>query len=324
MLLPPEKNLMMSKYCFAILLTVLVATGTKAQEIGIVAGASQYGGDLSKVPFIIEETNLGGSGYYQHYLSDQFSIRGSLSFGKLTGNDLNKQSTFARNLNFENSIVELGAVAAYDFGDASYQDLVPYVYGGLAFFRHNPKADLNGTLVELQPLGTEGQGIPGFGDLYSLSQFSLPVGGGVKMAISDQLKFVADFSAKKTFTDHLDDVSRQQYVPQSTFRDQYAVNDPKRLALLEQLAYRGDELENGLAYSEFENPTVRRDNLRNNSSQKDWYYLFGLGASYSFSDRNSNPIERNRKKVPYSLKGPKKAKKKKSSGSKSPESNPEN
>jgi len=293
MLLPPEKNLMMSKYCFAILLTVLVATGTKAQEIGIVAGASQYGGDLSKVPFIIEETNLGGSGYYQHYLSDQFSIRGSLSFGKLTGNDLNKQSTFARNLNFENSIVELGAVAAYDFGDASYQDLVPYVYGGLAFFRHNPK-------------------------------FSLPVGGGVKMAISDQLKFVADFSAKKTFTDHLDDVSRQQYVPQSTFRDQYAVNDPKRLALLEQLAYRGDELENGLAYSEFENPTVRRDNLRNNSSQKDWYYLFGLGASYSFSDRNSNPIERNRKKVPYSLKGPKKAKKKKSSGSKSPESNPEN
>ena len=40
----------------------------------------------------------------------------------------------------------------------------PYVTGGAAVFTFNPKAEYNGEWVALQPLGTEGQGLPQYPD----------------------------------------------------------------------------------------------------------------------------------------------------------------
>ena len=61
----------------------------------------------------------------------------------------------------------------------------------------------------MQELGTEGQGTTAFPnrDEYSLIQFAIPMGGGIKIAVSESFNIVLEYGARKTFTDYLDDVS---------------------------------------------------------------------------------------------------------------------
>ncbi|MBX2845484.1 MAG: outer membrane beta-barrel protein, partial [Saprospiraceae bacterium] len=275
---------------------------------------------LAKTPFILDESQLGATGFFRYYLTDQVSVRGGLAYGKISGDDLNKETSFRRNLSFESDIMEVSAVATYDIFDVAYENFVPYVYGGVAYFKHNPKADLNGTMVELQPLGTEGQGIAGFGNPYSLGQISVPFGAGAKMRITDDFLIMTDYGARKTFTDHLDDVSRLEYVDPNVFQSAYGATDPGRLGLLQQLAYRGDELAGGVPYADFQSESIRERFPRNLSDDKDWYYQITVGVSYMFGSKYTNPIEKNRKRVPYRIKTQKKKEKKeKKSSTPSPE-----
>ena len=65
----------------------------------------------------------------------------------------------------------------------------------------------NGT--PLQELGTEGQGTTSFQNRkpYSLTQLSIPFGGGVKIGVSDDFNIIIEYGLRKTFTDYIDDVS---------------------------------------------------------------------------------------------------------------------
>ena len=103
----------------------------------------------------------------------------------------------------------------------------PYLYIGMAGFLHNPQAiapdkDLQGNplaeagkWVNLRPLGTEGQystldptdvnyGIKP----YSLLQFAIPFGVGARFRINEVMDLSADLGFRYTFSDYLDDVSR--------------------------------------------------------------------------------------------------------------------
>ncbi len=276
-------------------------------EAGILFGASEYGGDLAKTPYILEETKPEGTIFGTYYMSDKISIRGSFSLAKISGQDANKETSDNRNLSFQNSIKELAFVGQYDFKDYVFDGWTPYLYAGISVFHHNPEAlNAAGDWIKLQPLGTEGQGITGFGEPYNLFQVAIPFGGGLKAEIARNVVAYIDYGARKTFTDHLDDVSRQEYVDPNIFATEYATTDPQRFANLMELAYRAHEI-GGRPYSDFTDPQVRKGDPRNLSRKRDMYHLIGVGASYSlpWGDRDRNPLKRNRRKVPYKHKYPK-------------------
>ncbi len=73
-----------------------------------------------------------------------------------------------------------------------------------AFF-FNPKAELNGETYALQPVGTEGQNAED--KRYLRMSISLPVGGGFKYNFHPAWTIGLEIGVRKTFTDHIDDVS---------------------------------------------------------------------------------------------------------------------
>jgi hypothetical protein len=150
----------------------------------------------------------------------------------------------------------------------------PYAFAGLAAYRYNPYAYYNGTKVFLQPLSTEGQNIIGYPDRkkYSLTQFAIPFGGGVKYAISENLHLGLEGGLRKLFTDYFDDVSKGYVDPADLLaaRGQMAVD----------LSYRGDEVPGG-------DPLYpSKADQRGGAEFKDMYYFAGIHATYRLGNGN--------------------------------------
>ena len=61
--------------------------------------------------------------------------------------------------------------------------------------------------MDLQPLGTEGEGFYKGEKKYNLTQLAIPIGGGFKYAISNNVRIGIEVGFRKLFTDYLDDVS---------------------------------------------------------------------------------------------------------------------
>ncbi|NJN77965.1 MAG: porin family protein [Saprospiraceae bacterium] len=183
-----------------------------AFSLGTFAGLSAYGGDLVEQDIEITEMNpaLGIIGRYE--LKSWLTLRGSLMAGTISGSDLNSGdiNRRKRNLSFRSPIYELSVMPEfniYTFNLPSKQTLTPYAFIGAGVFYYNPKALYEGEWVQLQPLGTEGQGLPGYESKYNLIDFSIPYGIGLKFAVSDKATIGLEFGTRYTFTDYLDDVS---------------------------------------------------------------------------------------------------------------------
>ena len=111
----------------------------------------------------------------------------------------------------------------------------------MAIYHFNPyTTDTSGAKTYLKPLSTEGEGFIAGKKNYDLTQLAIPFGAGVKFALSDNVNVGLEVGYRKLFTDYLDDVS-------STFVDQSTLL-ANRGGEAVQLAYRGDELKNGVPY----------------------------------------------------------------------------
>src|SRR4030095_8015554 len=170
-----------------------------------------------------------------------------------------------RNLSFQSPVSEFSLVGEFNTFDLDNKKWTPYVFAGIAVFRYNPYTfDRSGNKTYLQPLSTEGQGLPGYSPSspYGLTQFALPFGAGIKYNLSDKFRLGMEVGLRRTFTDYLDDVS-------GNYADQ---NDllTYRGSLAADLAYRGDEVPGGdLTY------TSKAD-IRGSAKYKDYYYFSGL------------------------------------------------
>ena len=121
-----------------------------------------------------------------------------------------EKDNLLRNESFKSNIDELALHFEYQiFSIFKKRKFVPYVFGGVGVFHFNPKAELNGTWYELQPLGTEGQNISVADNKkpYSLNEIVLPLGIGISYRLSPHWRLRFDYSNHFTFTDYLDDVS---------------------------------------------------------------------------------------------------------------------
>jgi hypothetical protein len=79
-----------------------------------------------------------------------------------------------------------------------------YLFGGLAGIFFNPQGPYNGAWYNLQPLGTEGQGINGKRK-YSRFTGVVPAGIGFRYGLTRKYTLGLEFGIRKTFTDYLDD-----------------------------------------------------------------------------------------------------------------------
>jgi hypothetical protein len=184
---------------------------------GLQLNACNYFGDI---PAGLLFTRPGMSLFASRKLGPAMHARLSLSWHWLDGDDFSGSAvgsgTYARNLHFRNFVKEVALTATYDFNRSFGKYLKrkwfsPYLVAGIAVFHHNPQArvpaDLGGNWVDLQALGTEGQGRVGYAQPYNKIQFAIPLGVGLKWRMNDRWDLGVEIVPRFTFTDYLDDVS---------------------------------------------------------------------------------------------------------------------
>lgn len=262
---------------FAILILPFIAS-SQHFEVGVLAGGSNYMGDLSfnSTKIYMEETHFTGGIFARYNLNRFFAIKLGGNFAKVSGTDAHAtdQKVTYRNLSFESKIMEGSLIFDINFpGFEPYnyeQVLSPYIFGGIAIFHFEPTTVFQKRTVGLQPLGTEGQGLSGFPGKYNLTEFAIPFGLGVKYALTESWSIGLEVGARFLFTDYLDDVSKN-YV---AFDDLLAGNGSDAASL----GNRTGEL---LGTEPISVPTgTQRGDDKNN----DWYGIFGLTFSYHFMD----------------------------------------
>ncbi|MDX1667336.1 MAG: DUF6089 family protein [Saprospiraceae bacterium] len=182
-------------------------------EIGISGGIATYSGDLSPSEFgiFLEEMGPAFGAFSRFNVSKWISFRLGLNYASVSGDESLKNPT--RGLSFRSSIVEGGLQAELNFlrfGDPNYFLTALYLTGGLNVFYFNPQGPKEDEWIDLQPLGTEGQGLQGNGSPYSRLQFNLPFGGGIKFVFNDLFTIGTEFAFRKLFTDYLDDISGRE------------------------------------------------------------------------------------------------------------------
>lgn len=206
----------MKKLLFILLISTLGISGLKAQylEYGFGIGGAAYWGDLNAPDFgsNMSNSNLAVQAMAKLNFSRYVAIKANLLYGKLSGDDANSFLEWQkqRNLNFNSPLIELTLLGelhlfGYNFGEEN--PLSPYIAVGVGGFYFNPKTQYQGVTHELQPLGTEGQGMSGFPSKYNRMSIAIPFGAGVKFKVNDRVNFSIDILARRTFTDYIDDVS---------------------------------------------------------------------------------------------------------------------
>ena len=181
------------------------------QELGFLTGVSYYYGDLNNAHF-----RVAGGITYRTNFDRRFSFKSSALYSNVYADDASSsdQIKVNRNLHFKSDIIELSGQIEFNFlpyekGNSLYP-WSPFVFTGVSIFNYNPKAEAsNGQWYELQPLGTEGQEttLRPYLKKYSLTQFSIPFGGGIKFSVNKNFNIILEYGLRKTFTDYIDDVS---------------------------------------------------------------------------------------------------------------------
>lgn len=193
----------------------------RSAEIGIFLGGSYYIGDLNPLGHFGQFTKPAGGVVFRYNFNPRMAVRGNILVGSLEAHDEFSPSAAQnqRNLNFRSPLQELSGQLEFNFLDYMIgnekKKFTPYIFIGLAVFQFSPKGQLGNNWVNLQPLGTEGQGLVGGASKkkYKLTQMSLPFGVGVKANLSKNIGLTIEWGMRKTFTDYLDDVSKRYYDP---------------------------------------------------------------------------------------------------------------
>jgi hypothetical protein len=218
-----------------------------------------------------------GLNYYHMYLS------GYDSDNKVSGPSDGAFSRKIRNLSFHTAVNEgfvdlrFEPFRTENKWNKTKMHISPYIGAGIGFFAFNPKAMTNaGKEIELQPLGTEGQGIAGYGQKYSLMQLVVPVNLGIRVTPkSRQYAVSLDFNYNHTFTDYLDDVSNA-YAKPIDMQNAYQASNPN---LYNTLLEMSDRRPAGYYQSE---------DIRGNSKDNDFFMTGQVKFSYFIFNNSVN------------------------------------
>jgi|694.fasta_scaffold33178_10 hypothetical protein len=271
-------------------------------EVQVGIGTANYYGDLNTSRKNIlqpitdhSEFNIKASyslGYRYHF-KEYFSVGAQFNIMSLSGYDSDNYSKgfqnssyfrYLRNLSFYTNLYELSSQFTYepyrnDKRWFNYKWFAsPYVSAGIGLFKFNPKTMYKGTEYELQPLGTEGQGLPGQKDKYSLTQVSLPITLGLKVYSPNRSMAISmDLSYRYSTTDYLDDVSGN-YFSNNLFDTYY---DAPTAKLVKALSERRVEID---PTDQYKYITTDKQ-IRGNKNDNDGFITMQLKFSYFFKQK---------------------------------------
>jgi hypothetical protein len=258
-----------------LVLTPLFARAQAHHEVGLMAGVSNYYGDLQdKVLPSYGYTPMAGI-MYKYFMNPHVGLRFGAAYTKLNAADSLSDIPVkqARNLSFGTSLFEVHGGLEINLLpiEVDRMKFSPYIFGGIGLFYYNPYTmnPLN-EKVYLRPLSTEGQGLPQYPDRreYSLVNVSFPVGGGLKFFIGKTLMVSTEVGFRYCATDYLDDVSRS-YVSLDTlqgFKGKQAAD----------LSFRGDEVPG------WDGNYPQYKFQRGDSKANDWYWFGGININIYF------------------------------------------
>ena len=235
-------------------------------QVGFQLGGSNYHGDLA-AEIVPDETNLMVGVFVKRNNSKNYSTSLQVSYGRISGTDQNFENYHWRNLSFYSDIFEVSW--QHEFNFRTYGVNVhdhrgtPFLFTGISAFMFNPKVKVDDSEIELRKLGTEGQNIEGGPRKYRLIQPAFLIGMGYKYNLSKKIEIGLKVGFRKTWTDYLDDVSKQ-YPDYATLASQ-----------------------NGLATADFSHrevelgfSPVRDGTMRGDPSLKDWFVFGGITMAY--------------------------------------------
>jgi len=227
--------------------------------LGELGGANQIGTNGFKdLEFSLTRPSVSVGLRYK--LSPAFSIHSHLTYGHVRGDDKLTKEFFRnnRNLNFKSNIYEFNvnfeaALLSQREGGiyrlrgvrrtTSFEGSL-YGFAGIGVFHFNPKGQLGDEWYELQPLGTEGQGISEAREKYKRTQICIPLGVGGRYFFNRRWGVGFEFGIRKTFTDYIDDVSKTYYdkeaIRQKSGDIAAALSDPS-LGLSEAASLEGQQ-----------------------------------------------------------------------------------
>ena len=241
-------------------LVLLVSNSCFAQrwEAEIMAGVSGYNGDLTEQLFSPKSFGPSAGFNLKYNYNDIFIFRSGVMWGSVSADDKNNHQADlkSRNLNFHTNIWEANLCLEVNLFEPDLFRAYPYLFAGAGIFHFNPYTyDKDGKKIYLQPLGTEGQGLLAYPDRkpYSLTQFCLPFGGGMKINLNKKCDLIYEMAGRVLFTDYFDDVSKTYINTQTLMTNRR----PKTAEL---------------AYRQTEAPFPSEGDIRGNPKVRDWYF----------------------------------------------------
>jgi hypothetical protein len=266
----------MSRTLLIILLLPLSLAAQRKLNLTVFGGFSNYSGDLQDKRFTLDQAHKAFGLGLNLELAPKWNLHGTLRVGKVSGDDKFSKDPLkrARNLNFVSNIYEAALTAEYSFNDLYYKNWTPYVFAGGSIFRFNPFA----AGQRLVFLSTEGQGILPGTKPYRRITISLPVGGGVRVRVTDNVYLGYEIGFRATLTDYIDDVSK-------TYVDHDLLLASKGQKAVD-LAFRGDEIKPDAPY-----PAA--GTVRGSPKYKDFYYFSGITLSIGITNEDGKLFGRN-------------------------------
>lgn len=268
----------MKRLIIFILLITPTVLSAQYWEFGGYLGGTNYNGDFSERFIKMNHTHLSYGVISRLNLSRHFSLRLSITKGMVSGADSDARYYYhrrwTRNLSFRSPLLDIAVVPEFYIlgfrtNHFTYKSS-PYIFAGICLFKMNPQAMYNGKWINLQPLGTEGQYLsgPDYADRrYTLYQIGIPFGFGWKYSPGRNLNIGIEISARKTFTDYLDDCSNSY----ASYRDILYRNGQIAASLSNRTGEVNDERIEKV-------PGV---DMRGSPKAKDWYYFAGITITYS-------------------------------------------
>ena len=222
-------------------------------EVGLNFGPTFFLGDLGgnhgKGTKFIKDVNLEltkfmKGAFITMYPADWIGLRAAGQYTYVKGEDyiINTDGVHElwrkqRNLDFRSNMweayvaIEILPTMLFKKYDDYEPFIKPYGFFGVGLFHFDPEGSItapNGTKTwhKLHPLRTEGQGMAEYPDKkpYKLTQLNIPMGAGIKIAISDRINTSLELLYRKTFTDYIDDVSTT-YIDADYFDDYLNAQD---------------------------------------------------------------------------------------------------
>lgn len=256
-------------------------------SFGPTLGVTNYKGDLDDNN-TLKFTKPGGGFVANYHFNPHMFLRVSFVHGRIGAVDSLSSDAKRRNrnLSFKSVVNEFSTQLVYDFFGNFHRTkfrpfFTPYIFAGIAVFRYNPQAELNGKTYDLQPIGTEGQYLKKVDNVpkpYSLTQIAIPFGGGFRFAIAEKWDLAIEMGARKLFTDYLDDVSDRYVDPQEMLKQQGVI--------AMQLSDRSAFTNFGTNYS---NSGFRENVTRGFKNQKDWYFYTGIILTHVIEAKDNCP-----------------------------------